>query len=301
MGNRTLVTGGSGFIGQHYIAAALAAGEQLTVLSRDPAAAQRRLPQSAQLDFIDSIEALESCAPFDHLLNLAGEPLAEGRWSQRRKAAFYASRVTLTEQLVGKFTELGHAPSVVVSGSAIGYYGHGSQPLGEDGSPSDGFSHQLCQAWEQAALGFEDLGARVVLLRTGIVLGEQGALQKMLPAFKLGLGGPIGSGQQWMSWVHIDDMVGLIAHAFNCAELRHGFNATAPFAVTNRDFAYQLGQALRRPAVLPMPALAVKLLFGEMGVELLLNGQNIVPAKALESGYQFAYPELGSALQSLLK
>lgn len=301
MSNRTLVTGGSGFIGSHYCRSALAAGDQLTVLTRQPERTAKLLPSTKALTLISSLAELDGMAPFDRLVNLAGEPLADGRWGKARKAAFYASRVELTRQLVDRFVELGHAPSAVVSGSAIGYYGHGSEPLGEDGSPSDGFSHQLCHAWEQAALGFEDLGARVVLLRTGIVLGEQGALVKMLPAFKLALGGPIGSGQQWMSWVHIDDMVGLIEHALAQSDLRGALNATAPNPVVNSDFSRALGAALRRPARLQMPALAVKLLFGEMGVELLLNGQNIVPAKALESGYQFAYPELGSALQSLLK
>ncbi len=300
MGNRTLVTGGSGFIGSHYCRSALAAGDQLTVLTRQPERAAKRLPSTAQLTVISSLAELDGMAPFDRLINLAGEPLADRRWSKARKAAFYASRVELTKQLVDKFAELGHAPPVAVSGSAIGYYGHGSKPQREDGIARDGFSHQLCHAWEQAALGFEDLGARVVWLRTGVVLGEQGALQKMLPAFKLALGGPIGSGKQWMSWVHIEDMVGLINHALARSDLRHGFNATAPNPVTNAEFARQLGRALHRPARLPMPALAVKVLFGEMGVELLLNGQNVVPGKALESGYRFAYPELDGALQSLL-
>ena len=300
MSQRTLITGGSGFIGSHYVRAALAKGDQVTVLTRQPQRSQQQLGSHPDLTLISQIEQIGDCQPFDRLLNLAGQPLAQGRWSKRRKAEFYTSRVVLTEQLVDQFTRLDYVPQTVVSGSAIGYYGHGEQPLSEDGEPVEGFSHQLCHAWEQAALGFEDLGARVVWLRTGIVLGEQGALAKMLPAFKLGGGGPIGSGQQWMSWVHIEDMVGLIEHAFNCPDLRYALNATAPNAATNRDFAKALGAALRRPALLQMPALAVKLLFGEMGVELLLNGQRIVPSKALQSGYSFRYPELGQALASLV-
>ena len=300
MSQSTLITGGSGFIGSHYVRTALARGEKITVLTRQPLRALKQLGEHPKLTLISSIEEIGESQRFDRLLNLAGQPLAEGRWSKRRKAEFYRSRVSLTEQLVDQFSQLGYAPATVVSGSAIGYYGHGDKPLDEDGQSADGFSHQLCDAWEQAALGFEDLGARVVWLRTGIVLGEQGALAKMLPAFKLGGGGPIGSGQQWMSWVHIKDMVGLIEHAFNSPELSRALNATAPHAVTNRDFAKALGAALHRPALLPMPALAVKLLFGEMGVELLLNGQNIVPSKALQTGYKFHYSELPEALASLL-
>lgn len=300
MSNRILVTGGSGFIGSHYCRAALAAGDQVTVLTRHRQRAAERLPASAQLQFITALDDLDSLAPFDRLLNLAGESLADKRWSRSRVKALYASRIGLTQQLAEKFADLGHAPHTVVSGSAIGYYGHGSKPQREDGIGRDGFSHRLCNAWEQAALGFEDLGSRVVWLRTGIVLGEQGALQKMLPAFRWALGGPIGSGKQWMSWVHVDDMVGLIRHAMARSDLRHGFNATAPNPVTNAEFARQLGRALHRPARLPMPALAVKLLFGAMGEELLLNGQNVVPGKALESGYRFNYPELAGALQSVV-
>lgn len=300
MSQRTLITGGSGFIGSHYVRAALAKGDQVTVLTRQPQRTLKQLGEHPGLTLISRTEQIGEGQRFDRLLNLAGQPLAEGRWSKRRKAEFYSSRVSLTEQLVDQFSQLGYAPATVVSGSAIGYYGHGDKPLDEDGQPTEGFSHQLCDAWEQAALGFEDLGARVVWLRTGIVLGERGALAKMLPAFKLGGGGPIGSGQQWMSWVHIQDMVGLIEHAFNSPNLHYALNATAPSPVTNREFAKALGAALHRPALLPMPALAVKLLFGEMGVELLLNGQNIVPGKALQTGYSFHYSKLPEALASLL-
>jgi hypothetical protein len=234
------------------------------------------------------------------IVNLAGEPLAAGRWTQRRKQRFYDSRINLTGRLYDFCVARGHKPAVVISGSAIGYYGPGDQPLDEHSTAVDGFSHQLCKTWEQSAKRFETLGTRVCYLRTGIVLGEEGALARMLPPFKLALGGPIGSGKQGMSWIHINDMVGAILHCINNPQIGGPVNATAPHPVSNAEFSTCLGVALNRPARLPMPALMVKLLFGEMGEELLLQGQYVLPNKLLANDFQFQYPDLEQALQQIV-
>ena len=188
----------------------------------------------------------------------------------------------------------------MISGSAIGYYGPGEQAVDETTAPVDGFSHQLCRTWENSARRFEALGCRICYLRTGIVLGEEGALARMLPAFKLGLGGPIGNGLQWMSWIHINDMVELIVHCINNPEIAGAINATAPNPVTNQEFSATLAGLLERPNFFRMPAFMIKLLFGEMGEELLLQGQKVLPAKALNSRFKFQFSNLKGALSNIL-
>ena len=293
-----LITGGSGFIGRHFCDQAEQLGHQLSVLTRNPEAAAARLPASVRL--IQGLEELDVDYVPDVIVNLAGEPLAAGRWTQRRKQRFYDSRINLTDRLYDFCVARGHKPAVVISGSAIGYYGPGDQPVDEHSTAVDGFSHQLCKTWEQSAKRFETLGTRVCYLRTGIVLGEEGALARMLPPFKLALGGPIGSGKQGMSWIHINDMVGAILHCINNPQIGGPVNATAPHPVSNAEFSTCLGVALNRPARLPMPALMVKLLFGEMGEELLLQGQYVLPNKLLVSDFQFQYPDLEQALQQVV-
>lgn len=297
-----LITGGSGFIGRHFCDQAEQLGHQLSVLTRNPEAAAARLPASVRL--IQGLEELDVDYVPDVIVNLAGEPLAAGRWTQRRKQRFYDSRINLTDHLYEFFAERNRKskqnPSVVISGSAIGYYGPSHNPVDEHSSAVDGFSHQLCKTWEQSAKRFETLGSRVCYLRTGIVLGEEGALARMLPPFKLALGGPIGSGEQGMSWIHIDDMVGAILHCINNPQLSGPINATAPKPVSNAQFSASLGVALNRPARLPMPGFMVKLLFGEMGEELLLQGQYVLPNKLLASDYPFKYSDLEKALQQIV-
>jgi len=293
-----LVTGGSGFIGRHFCEAATQLGMQLCVLTRDPESAARKLPDSVQL--ISRLSELSADYAPEVVLNLAGEPLADGRWTHRRKQKFYDSRINTTDSLYDFFVNREVAPKLLISGSAIGYYGPGEQAVDESGGVVDGFSHQLCRTWENSAKRFESLGCRTCYLRTGIVLGEEGALARMLPAFKLGLGGPIGSGKQWMSWIHIDDMVKIILHCINNPEIQGAVNATAPNPVTNRDFSATLAAALNRPGYLAMPAIMVKILFGEMGEELLLQGQKVVPAKMLGAGFEFKYANLKVALKNIL-
>jgi uncharacterized protein (TIGR01777 family) len=299
-----LVTGGSGFIGRNLCERlANTVGEhsvyQLIVLTRNPAKAAKVLPQSVQT--ISDLSQLNQ--PIDILINLAGEPIADRRWSDKRKATIRQSRIQTTQKLYEYLKQVDKSPSIVISGSAIGYYGGGianHQPVTEEGAIEPNFSSQLCADWESAAQQFEQLGARVCFLRTGIVLGEQGALSKLLPAFNLGLGGPVASGQQWMPWVHIEDMVEIIIYAMQ-NDITGPINCTAPQPVTNREFAKTLGKVLKRPAIAPMPAAIVKLLFGQMGDELMIQGQSVIPQKLQQQGFQFNYSDLRSALEQLLK
>jgi len=294
-----LVTGGSGFIGRHFCWEAERLGWSIIVLSRSVKKARKVLPKSTQI--ISRLDEISSDVNIDTIVNLAGEPLADKRWSESRKKQFFISRSGFTNKLYEFFRHRAEAPTRLISGSAIGYYGPGSAPVDESNSGVQGFSHELCASWEKSALQFEKLGTRVCLVRTGIVLGQQGALAKMLPPFRVGLGGAIGNGQQVMSWIHIRDMVRVLNHCIQTEKLSGPVNATAPNSSINREFTATLAKVLGRPALLPMPSFMVRLLFGEMGVELLLQGQKVIPAKLLQSTFEFEYPNLTEALKDLLK
>lgn len=293
-----LITGGTGFIGRVVCRCAMEAGYRVRVLSRNPGEASRLLPGATAFSAIDQAFA----EPADVLVNLAGEPLV-GRWTDQRKQAFFDSRVALTEGLVAAAGNSGHWPQTVISGSAIGFYGsNGDTPLDESSPGVDCFSHRLCAAWERAAHPFADKGARLVLLRTGIVLDrEGGALQRMLPPFRMGLGGRIGSGRQWMSWVTRSDLVSLILHAIDHDGVEGPLNGTAPEPVSNRDFTRALARQLHRPAFMSMPAPLVRLAFGEMADELLLASQKVLPGLALSTGFGFGQATLLQALGDLLE
>jgi hypothetical protein len=271
----------------------------IIVLSRSIQSARKVLPTKTR--FIGDLNEIEPGIQIDAVLNLAGEPLAEGRWTEARKLSIYESRVDFTTLLFQFFRNRGQVPNVLLAGSAIGFYGPGSESVDESGSWNDGFSHRLCAAWEQSALQFEDLGTRVCLIRTGIVLGELGALAKMLTPFKLGLGGPIGQGHQYMSWIHIKDMIGILQFCLSDLGLKGPINATSPNAVTNKEFSRTLASVLKRPAVIPLPEMMVKVLFGEMGTELLLQGQRIYPRRILKAGFEYQYSDLRLALSDILK
>ena len=293
-----LVTGGSGFIGRNLCKRLVDKFEQLIVLSRNPIEAAKVLPNSVKI--ISDLTQINQ--PVDILVNLAGEPIADKRWSEKRKAAISQSRIYNTQLLFEHFKASDTSPSVVISGSAVGYYGGGlanNQSVTENGAVEPNFSSKLCADWENAAQLFDQLGSRVCLLRTGIVLGEQGALSKLLPAFRLGLGGPIATGKQWMPWIHIEDMVEIIIYAIQ-NDIDGPINCTAPQPVTNREFAKTLGKVLKRPAVAPMPAPMVKLLFGQMGDELMVQGQSVIPQKLQQKGFQFKYSQLESALVEII-
>jgi uncharacterized protein len=234
------------------------------------------------------------------VVHLAGEPVAQ-RWTPAAKERIRSSRIEGTRHLVQAIAAMDtRRPSVLVSASAIGYYGsRGDEMLTEQSSPGTGFLADVCIAWEHEAQEAEKLGLRVVTPRFGVVLGQGGgALQKMLPPFRMGVGGRIGSGKQWMSWIHLDDLANLIVFAVMHASLNGAVNATAPNPVTNADFTREMAQAVNRPGVIPVPEFALSLLFGEMST-MLVGGQRVIPCAALDAGYRFRYSDLESALAAL--
>jgi hypothetical protein len=295
---RVAISGATGLIGTALRESLAADGIEIVALSR-------RLPQGAQIETIRwdvengrfDASGLEGT---DAVVHLAGEPIAQ-RWTDARKAAIRDSRVKSTRLLVEGLKSLRLRPKVLVSGSAIGFYGdRGDETLVESSPAGTGFLPETCQAWEHAAMEAMGLGIRTAVLRTGIVLSTKGgALKKMLLPFRLGAGGPVGSGRQWMSWIHIDDIVGAIRHALAKDEVMAAVNGVSPEPVTNADFGRALGRALSRPAFLPAPAFALKIGFGEMST-ILLEGQKVLPKKLLDTGYRFRFPNLPGALADIL-
>lgn len=291
-----LITGGSGFIGRALCKAMHAEGAQLSVLTRQPERARAALPPGTRC-----IAALDAAQDIDTVINLQGEPLAAGRWTAQRKSEFVRSRVDFTRHLVDWMRRQPMAPATLINGSAIGWYGdRGDEALQESSSPGTDFAAQLCRDWETEALRAAETGTRVCRVRIGIVLDRNGgALARMLPAFRLGGGGPLGPGTQWMSWIARRDLVRMIQWLARTPGLSGAFNATAPAPVVNREFTRILATTLHRPALLPMPALALRLLFGEMA-GLLLGSQRVLPAAAEHAGFRFELPELGPALDAIL-
>jgi uncharacterized protein len=291
-----LITGGSGFIGSALCRSLVADGHRVTVLTRDIERARGRVPEAVFL-----IDRLDFAENIDAVVNLAGENLAGGRWTAARKHEFVGSRIGTTKRLLDWIDRQDAAPAVLVSGSAIGWYGpRDDEELDEDADIGNDFSAHLCRDWEAEASKAEALGVRVCCVRTGIVLGaDGGALKKMLLPFRAGIGGRMGSGRQWMSWITRADVVALIRWLIDHDSARGAYNGTAPAPVTNAEFARALGAALNRPALLPTPASALKLLFGEMA-DILLTGQRVVPRRAMAEGFAFKYPELSAALSAVL-
>ena len=294
------VTGATGFIGTRLVQELLRAGHEVHALGRKRSAS---LPQAVRLSEWRANEAeppSESLATADAIVHLAGEPVAQ-RWTEETRQRIRASRVDGTRSLVSALSKQPHRPQVLVCASAIGYYGsRGDELLTENSSPGGDFLARVVVDWEQAAQKAEALGIRVVSARFGVVLGTNGgALAKMLPPFRLGLGGRLASGRQWMSWIHLDDAIGLIRFALENGSVRGPLNATAPQPVTNLQFTRELARALRRPAILPVPGFALKILFGEMA-GVILGSQRVLPVLAQSAGFRFQYPELGPALARLL-
>lgn len=290
---KLLITGGTGFIGTVLCQDLARQGHQVTVLTRSP----QTLPSGIQAVSWDAGAWQAVVADVDGVVHLAGEPIAAARWTSQRKSRIRESRIQTTRQLIRAFAQSAKKPSVLISASATGYYGpRGDEPLTESEAPGTGFLAEVCQTWEAEAQQAQAFGMRVVSLRIGIVLGPGGgALAKMVPPFRAWLGGPLGSGRQWMSWIHRDDVVGLITWCLTHGECAGAVNATAPAPVTMRDFCRALGRVLHRPSWVPVPAPLLRLLLGEMS-ELLLTGQRVVPQAALRAGYVFRYPDLASAL-----
>jgi uncharacterized protein (TIGR01777 family) len=294
-----LITGATGFIGSRVVEAFAAAGHDVIVLARDPAKAALLRPP---FRLVTSLDQIPSDATIDTILNLAGEPTANGLWTRRKRRKILASRLRMTRDVIRLIRRLERRPSVLISGSAIGWYGlWQDEELTEFDGGKRSFSHRLCEAWERAANKAMREGVRVVRLRIGLVLGTDGGmLAQMLPAFEFGLGGPFGSGAQWMSWIERDDLVRLIVHVITTPQLRGAVNATAPVPVTNKEFAAALGAALHRPAVMRMPAALLHRLGGDLADELLLGGQRVFPDKAWTSGFVFRHATLESALEAML-
>jgi len=304
---RVTVTGATGLIGPALLGALGEQGAQVTVLSRDPVKAGARLNRSGaapveavRWDPLSEPAPAEALAGRDAVVHLAGENVAQ-RWTSKARAAIRDSRVTGTRNLVAGLRSAEPAPRTLISASAIGYYGsHGEEPLDEDAPPGEDFLAHVCREWEAEAQGAAELGIRVVRLRTGVVLDRDGgALAKMLPAFRLGVGGPVAGGRQYVSWIGREDLVGMMLVALEDERWTGPINATAPVPVTNRDLSRALGRVLRRPALLPVPGLALRLLYGEMA-EIVTGGARVVPAKPLVLGYRFRRPELEDALRSAI-
>ncbi|NDL65308.1 TIGR01777 family oxidoreductase [Acerihabitans arboris] len=297
---KILITGGTGLIGRHLIARLLTLSHQITVLTRDPQRAQQKL--GTHVTTLTTLDACANLDAFDAVFNLAGEPIADKRWTDEQKERLCRSRWDVTERLSKLIREGDNPPRVLISGSATGYYGNQDQILvTEDEPPVPEFTHTLCQRWEELALSAQSPRTRVCLSRTGVVLAADGGmLGKLLPLFKLGLGGPVGNGRQFLSWIHIDDMVDALIFLLNTDGLRGPFNLVAPYPVHNEQFAATLGEALRRPALMRAPAAAVKLMMGE-GATLMLGGQRAVPKRLEEAGFSFHYMELKEALADIVK
>ncbi|MCM2323363.1 MAG: TIGR01777 family oxidoreductase [Oligoflexia bacterium] len=301
---RSLVTGATGFIGRSLGRRIIESGGELLALMRDPIRARESLPVPYDAYAWNMMEG----APFEQALqgadvvfHLAGEPVDGGRWTAARRKKIRDSRVIGTRNLVEGLRRMkGPRPTVLVSASAVGYYGdRGEELLTEEVAPGEGFLPEVCAAWEHEAAQATELGLRVVSLRFGMVLGKEGgALPRILPPFRAGWGGPLGSGEQWMSWIHLEDAVALLEFVARNPEARGPINAVAPSAVTNEEFTRALAAWIGKPARLPVPALALRIGLGKMA-ELLLSSQRVSPAKAQGLGFRFRYERLEDALAAI--
>ena len=294
-----VLTGATGFVGGRVADRLLKAGHELRLLGRRSALKGNDRVEWFAWDALAGSPPAESLEGADAVVHLAGEPIAQ-RWNRAVKQRIRDSRVQGTHHLVECWKHLIRPPRALICASAIGYYGpRGDEILTENSAPGTDFLARVCADWENEARGAAEVGARVVPVRIGPVLGRGGALAQMLPAFRAGLGGRLGSGRQWMSWIHVDDLEGLVLFALERESLRGPVNAVAPGAVTNAQFTQQLGRALHRPTLLPVPGFGLRLLFGEMA-GVMLTGQHVLPGAAEAAGYGFAYPELDGALDRAL-
>lgn len=296
---KILMTGGTGFIGKKLCHFLLTKKHKLTVLSRKPEKVASLCGKS--VDAISNLDQLTTEDSFDAIINLAGEGIADTRWTEARKQVLLDSRINITKQLVEYIERASKKPEVFISGSAVGYYGNrGSLKLTEESLPHEEFSHQLCAQWEETAQQAKKFGVRVCIVRTGLVIGDDGGfLKRMLLPFKLCLGGSMGDGKQWMSWIHRTDYIAIIDNLLESSVLSGIFNGTAPEPVINADFSKILGNVLNRPTFMPAPAFVLKILLGEMS-ELLLGGQRVIPERLENSGFKFKFRTLKQALNDVL-
>lgn len=289
---KIVITGGTGFLGSALAESLASEGNDVVSISRHAGGTYkgvRHLSGPAGYSEINGADAI---------VNLAGAGIADQRWTPARKDALLSSRIAVTSAVVGACARATVKPKVLISGSAIGYYGSSmGQEFDEQSRPGADFLAQLCVRWEEAARGVETHGVRCVLARTGLVLGPGGGLlKKMAPPFKMFVGGRVGSGNQWMSWIHLDDWIGIVRLAIADDTIRGPINLVAPKPVTNREFSAALGRALHRPSIMPLPEFAVRLMFGEMADGALLASQHVTPTVALSAGYRFKQPGLHDAL-----
>ena len=302
---KVLVTGATGLIGTSLIQALVADGVAVNALVRDTVRATSRLPAGVTLFPWDMVAGPPPAAAFDGasaVVNLAGESIADGRWTAARRKLLRDSRIVGTRALVNEIRGLSVRPRVLVAASAVGYYGdRGAEILTEDSAPGAGFLAELAREWESEAMRAVELGMRVVVVRNGAVLSRQGGfLRKVLPIFRLGAGGRVGGGAQWFPWIHVDDEVALIRHAISNENVSGVINGVAPEPVTNRELTSALGEVLRRPTVLAAPAFALRMMVGDMADEMLLASQRVMPVRTLEHGFSFRHPLLRAALRELI-
>ena len=293
-----LITGGTGFIGKNLLPLLQKNNYNIIILTRNP----EKYTDDFFFKHVEFISDLNALSSADIVINLAGENLSNKRWSQSFKQKIFESRVASTIKLIDWITACEKKPHTFISGSAIGYYGsRADEVLTEQSAAGDNdeFQVALCQNWELSAIRAEQSGVRTCLIRTGVVLGNEGALQQILPPFKFGLGGKLGSGKQYFSWIHIHDQVNAIMHLINNPKLEGVFNLTSPNPVTNMQLTKTIGSVLKRPTFASMPGFALKLIMGEMA-NILLTGQQVIPQKLVESGFEFRYPDLQSALEDLV-
>jgi uncharacterized protein (TIGR01777 family) len=287
-----LITGGTGFIGSELVKKLVQKGDSVTVLSR------KKNQKNSSVRFVGNFSEIDQNEKIDCVINLAGEPIAAKKWSRKQKEILLSSRLDVTKKIIELIAKLNHKPCLLISASAIGFYGSNEDEILDEKSPHKiEFTNQLCSAWEAQALEAQVLGVRTCIIRLGVVLEKNGgALAKMLPAFKFGLGGKIASGKQFMSWVHRQDVLSAIDFLINNDKLSGVFNVTSPNPLTNAEFTQALAKTLRRPAFFDMPLFVVKMLFGEMGETLLAKGQRVYPKNLLDSGFDFRFKNLRDAL-----